>query len=109
MDRDYKSGEERETDFFDVKVFGRRTEFIEKYIKKGTKIEVTGRLQQDKWTDKDGNKKYAISIIADRIGFAESKSASQSQGSNETKKTLKEERDEFVNLPTDIDESLPFA
>ena len=108
MDRDYRSGEERETDFFDVKVFGKRTEFVEKYIKKGTKIEVTGRLQQDKWTDKDGNKKYAISIIADRIGFAESKSASsQNQGSPKAESPKPDEG--FLDVPSDMDGELPFA
>ena len=70
VDRTY--GED-ETDFFNCVSFGKQAEFVEKYLKKGIKVLVTGRLQNNTYEDKQGNKVTATQIITEEIEFAESK------------------------------------
>ena len=70
VDRSY--GED-ETDFFNCVSFGKQAEFVEKYLKKGTKILLSGRLQNNSYEDKQGNKVTATQIITEEIEFAESK------------------------------------
>ena len=70
VDRSY--GED-ETDFFNCVSFGKQAEFVEKYLKKGIKVLVTGRLQNNSYEDKQGNKVTATQIITEEIEFAESK------------------------------------
>ncbi len=71
-DRRFKKDGQPEADGFTCKSFGKQAEFVEKYLKKGTKIVVTGTLQNDNYTDKEGNKRYQDEIILDTIEFAES-------------------------------------
>ena len=70
VDRNY--GED-ETDFFNCVSFGKQAEFVEKYLKKGTKILISGRLQNNTYEDKQGNKVTSTQIITEEIEFAESK------------------------------------
>lgn len=62
-------------DFFRITAFGKQGEFVEKYLKKATKIVVTGRMENNNYTDSNGNKVYRDQIIAEEIEFAESKKA----------------------------------
>ena len=75
IDRLRGKDEEQTADFFNVTAFGKQAEFCEKYLKKGTKIGIEGRLQTDEYTNKDGQKVTAVIIIADKIEFCESKKA----------------------------------
>ena len=70
VDRTY--GED-ETDFFNCVSFGKQAEFVEKYLKKGIKVLVTGRLQNNTYEDKQGNKITATQIITEEVEFCESK------------------------------------
>lgn len=70
VDRNY--GED-ETDFFNCVSFGKQAEFVEKYLKKGTKVLITGRLQNNTYEDKQGNKVTSTQIITEDIEFCESK------------------------------------
>jgi len=91
-------------DFFRITSFGKQGEFVEKYLKKGTKILIEGRIENNNYTDNNGNKVYSDQIIAENIEFAESKAASQSNnGSDGSTKA-----DDFINVPDDLTDSLPF-
>ena len=68
-----KRNGEDETDFFNCVSFGKQGEFVEKYLKKGIKVLVTGRLQNNSYEDKQGNKVTSTQIITEEIEFAESK------------------------------------
>lgn len=68
-----KQGEEKQTDFIPVVAWNKLGEFSEKYLQKGTKILVEGRIEIRQWQDKDGNNRYATEVIAENIEFAESK------------------------------------
>ena len=64
VDRRFKSaGDSTEADFFNCIAFGKQAEFVEKYLKKGTKILLTGRIQNNNYTNKEGQKVYSMQII----------------------------------------------
>lgn len=67
----YTNKETGEThcDFFDVFASGTLAEAVEKYVKKGKKIAVTGRMNQKTYTDKDGVRRVSWSLIADSVEF----------------------------------------
>ncbi len=103
VDRRHTTKEDEPTaDFINIVALGRNGEFAEKYLHKGTKVLVTGRIQTGSYTNKDGVKVYTTDVIAEEQEFAESKSS----GSNNRPAT---ENDGFMNIPEGIDEDLPFA
>lgn len=107
VDRRTKKKEgEQSADFIPVIAFGKAGEFAEKYFHKGTKVVVTGRIQTGSYTNKDGQKVYTTDIIAEDQEFAESKATS---GEAKTKQEEAPADDGFVNVDSDIDESLPFS
>ena len=77
VDRDYRSGSEKEVDFIDCVAWRQTGEFVGKYFTKGRMIVVSGRLQARTWTDKDGNKRKATEVVADNCYFGDSKSEPQ--------------------------------
>ncbi len=94
------------TDFIGIVAFGKSAEFAQKYLKKGTKVVVTGRIQTGSYTNKDGVKVYTTDIVAEDQEFAESK-ASQG-GAASSNAATEESADGFMNIPDGIDEELPF-
>jgi len=80
VDRPFSRGGERKTDFLNVTCWRQQAEFVCRYFSKGKAIGVDGSIQTRDYTDKDGNKRYAFEIVADRVFFVESKSASASSG-----------------------------
>lgn len=73
VSRRFKRDGEPETDFFNCTAFGKTAEFIEKYMHKGSKAALSGRVQNDNYTNKNGEKVYSTQIIVDEIEFAERK------------------------------------
>lgn len=70
--RDFKNENgENETDFFNVTIFGKFAENCGKYLKKGSKCAVVGRLQNNSY-EKDGVKRYVTQIIANEVEFLSS-------------------------------------
>ena len=63
-------------DFIPCVCFGKTAEFVEKYLKKGTKMAVTGRIQTGSYTNRDGVKVYTTEVVVEDQEFAESKNAS---------------------------------
>ena len=63
VDRRFKRQGDAEADFFNCTAFGRQAEFVEKYLKQGTKILLTGRVQNDNYTNRNGEKVYSVQII----------------------------------------------
>ena len=73
-DRDFKSQNgEKGTDWIDVVAWRQTAEFVSKYFAKGRMAVVEGRLQSRDWTDKEGNKRTAIEVVADNVYFGDSK------------------------------------
>jgi len=70
----------RQADFFEIVCWERRAEFAVKWLRKGTKIALAGRLQQRRWKDKEGNDRSTVEVVAEELEFAESKAASEGGG-----------------------------
>ena len=69
-DRDFQSGgSERQTDFVDVVAFRTTAEFMERNFRKGQLVVVAGRLQSNKWTDKNGQNRVSWEVAADNVYF----------------------------------------
>ena len=73
VDRDYGKDREKETDFFDVVAWRKTAEFICNYFSKGRMIVAEGRMQTRQWTDRDGNKRIAVELVAENVYFGDSK------------------------------------
>lgn len=65
---DRNTGERKEiTDWHDVVVWRGLAEVVEKYVRKGTKVYVEGKLKKRSWQDKDGNTRYTTEVVADEL------------------------------------------
>lgn len=71
-----RRGKEKETDFINCVAFGKQGEFAEKYLHKGMKISVVGRIQTGNYTNKDGQKVYTTDVVIEEHEFCESRNAS---------------------------------
>ena len=96
-----RRGKDKEADFISCTAFGKTAEFVEKYIKKGTKIALEGRWQTGSYTNKEGVKVYTNDCIVEQIEFAESKKSDD--------QTAPASPDNFMNLPSDLDDVVPFG
>lgn len=101
-------------DFPNCVAFGKLGEFAEKYLKKGTKIALIGRLQTGSYTNKDGKKVYTTEVVVENQEFAESKAAHDGNNNQSTNNTAQDDGlDGFMSIPEGIDEdldmNLPFA
>ncbi len=99
-------------DFINCVAFGRQGEFAEKYLHKGIKIAVSGRIQTGSYTNKDGVKVYTTEVVVEDHEFAESKNASGAQGDGGFSAPAQDASpvaasDDFMNIPGGIEE-LPF-
>lgn len=102
------SGDNQQTaDFISCVAFGKIGEFAEKYLKQGTKIAVSGRIQTGSYTNKDGQKVYTTDVVVEECEFAESKGTTQ-QSTNIQPEPQEAPDDGFMNIPDDIESELPF-
>ena len=100
--------DEQTADFINCVSFGRQAEFAEKYLRKGTKLVVTGRIQTGSYTNKDGVKVYTTDVVVEEQEFAESKGSSDNSGFASVAPMPQSAGDGFMNVPDGIDEELPF-
>lgn len=76
-DRNYQArGEERKADFIDVTAWRQTAEFVSRYFRKGSMIAIEGSIQTDNFTDKDGNKRKSVTVVANNVSFCGSKAES---------------------------------
>lgn len=123
VDRRFKrQNDQADADFFNCTAFGKLAEFVEKYLHQGSKILLMGRIQNDNYTNRDGQKVYSVQVIAEEIEFAESKAASAAgsgsrpgssyqapAGGRPSPAQASPVGDDFMNIPESVDdEELPF-
>ena len=118
--RDKDSGEQQEkTEWHRVVFFGKLAEIVGEYLKKGRQVYVEGRLQTNKWQDKEGNDRYTTQIVANEMQMLGSKdnnlnnqgfSPSNSTASAEEEKQPEEKKQSAsIESPIDnFDEDIPF-
>lgn len=121
VDRKYTRDGDDSADFINCVAFNKGAEFAEKYLRKGIKIAIVGRIKTGSYTNKDGVKVYTTDVVAEEQEFAESKSgsnASDQQQDSGTERSDKGSRSNnqpqydsngFMNIPDNIDEELPFT
>ena len=73
VNRPKYNGNDAPTDFISIVAWRKTAEFVEKYFTKGMQVYVVGRIQTRTWDDEEGKKRYATDVVADEVGFAESK------------------------------------
>lgn len=99
--RAYKRENGPEADFFYCTAWGKLAEHIEKYWRKGMKALITGSIENEQYTDREGQKKTSTKVIVNSIEFCEKKQEQEEQKSDENG---------FMSIPDSIDsESLPFT
>lgn len=115
INRRFSRQGDTDTDFFNCTAFGKQAEFVEKYFRQGSRMLLTGRVQNDNYTNRNGEKVYSVQIIAEDIEFAERKStadanAAARQNSNygDAPEPNAAANDDFMNIPDGIEEGLPF-
>lgn len=102
VDRRIKKEGEQSADFISCVAFGKNGEFAEKYLKKGTKIIVTGRIQTGSFKNKDGQTVYTTDVVVEEHEFAESKKDGEPKPVQAQNIPT-----EFMNIPDNMEE-LPF-
>lgn len=110
VDKQFKRDGQPTADFFNYTAFGKMAEFASKYLHKGSKVVITGRVENNEYKDKEGKTVKTNNFIADRIEFAESKAASQQNAtqSNPTESS-RPSADSFMPVSGDLEEELPFS
>ena len=121
VDRRFKrQGDQADADFFNCTAFGKQAEFVEKYLHQGTKILLSGRIQNDNYTNREGQRVFSVQIIAEELEFAESKAASANYQNNNaggyqapagrpSPAAAAPAGGDFINIPDGVDdEELPF-
>lgn len=83
VNRKYVRDGEQEADFFKCTAFGRKAEFVADYLFQGIKVIVEGRMQNDNYTNRDGEKVYGVCLMVEDVDFAESKKVSEERQKQE--------------------------
>ena len=112
VDRRFQKNSDQSADFISCVAFGRSAEFAEKYLKQGTKLCITGRIQTGSYTNKDGVKVYTTDVVVEDQEFAESKNAAQQGGGADFAASRPTPSaasgDGFMSIPDGIEDELPF-
>ena len=112
-DRNFsRSGEDKKTDFIDVTAWRQTAEFVSRYFRKGSMIAVEGSIQTDSFTDKDGNKRKTVQVVANNVSFcgskAESGTTSNPVFSQPAPSYASADNSDFEEISDDDEDDLPF-
>ena len=102
-----KKDGEGQADFISCVAFGKVAEVIEKYLKKGAQVAISGRIQTGSYTNKEGQKVYTTDVVVEEHEFCESKGSQG--GSMDYGSAPKEGADGFLNTPGGLVEDIPFT
>lgn len=105
VERDYKAaGQDKpKTDFFNCSAWNKTGEFVAKFFKKGSMIAITGSMETDSYTDRDGKKVYTTYVRVTKADFTGERRSQEPADAGYSS------GDEFMNIPDGIDDELPFS
>lgn len=103
VNRKFAKKDEQQADFINIIAWNKTAEFCSRYFKKGMQVSVVGRIQTRSWDDQNGQKRYATEVIADEVGFADSKKEAESKEAQATQTTT-----ETTGFTPASDDDLPF-
>lgn len=110
VDRKRKNDEGQQADFISCVAFGRNGEFAEKYLCKGMRIAVNGRIQTGSYTNKDNQRVYTTEVVVEEHEFVESKASSEASRQQDRPEPAPSDiGDGFMHIEDGIDEELPFT
>lgn len=98
--------------FIEINCWNKTAENCEKYLKKGSKVLIEGRLKLEKWIDKNQNKKQKIAVVADSVKFMPSSNSSEEsikeveQVKNHIQEKSSQTEEKTVNYTEEEDEEL---
>lgn len=104
--KDKQGGKQERTDWHRVEFIGRTAEVCGEYLKKGAPVYIEGRIQYDKWTDKDGVEKAMTKIRGDRMQMLGGKYDGERSARPEPSESKPEPRRK--SAPVDFDDDIPF-
>ena len=107
VERDFSTGDERETDFINIVAWNKTAEFITRYFTKGKQMIVKGSLQVRKYQTQNGENRYSTEVLADKAYFCGDKEKSQQDGNYGTNTLNSGDTGDFVEVEDD-DSDLPF-
>ena len=110
VNRRFARDGEDDTDFFNCVTFGKQAEFVEKYFHKGSRMLLSGRVQNDNYTNNNGEKVYSVQIIAEEVEFAERKSTADANAAAQGGRPQSNAaaNDDFMSIPEGVPDELPF-
>jgi len=111
VDRKFKRDGDQNADFINCVCFGRIAEIIEKYVTKGMKICIAGRIQTGSYIDREGKKVYTTDVVVEDLDFCESKSSNDkpSKAPQEPSAAAQPSSDGFMEVPEGMQVELPFV
>lgn len=101
-------GDNKKTHFFNISVFGKTAEMMERYVKKGTKIAVECEAKQDEYKDRNGNDVKTVSFIVRNFEFMERRNASQTAENDSVAEHSSHAAEGFYPTTDGDDDDLPF-
>lgn len=120
VDRDFKNASgEKETDWVNIVFWGKISETVANYFRKGDEILVVGRIQTRSYEDNSGGRKYVTEVVADKFSFTTGRKSQNTQdggvsnsqmtnNANAQQNRNNVQSDPFSKSSIDIDDSLPF-
>ena len=108
--KDRKTGEKvSQTEWHNIVAWRGLAEIAEKYLKKGAKVYIEGKLKTRTWQDKDGNNRYSTEVITDNLTMLGStlESMASSNQENSTENESKPSPEKEFSSPDENDD-LPF-
>lgn len=93
--KDRDGNQKEQTEWHSITVWNGKAEFVEKYVKKGNNLFISGKLTTRQWTDQQGNKRYNTDVLADNIQMLDRRPRSDFQGQN-TQAVVDEDLPEFL-------------
>lgn len=107
-----KQGEEKQTDFIPIVVWGKTAEFCSKYFTKGQEILIAGRIQVRNWEDTEGKRHYVTEVVAEKVYFVGKKNDNSNQNiggkTQRQNNTSNQKTNEPAFYPIESDDELPF-
>ena len=105
VNRPFKREGEPEKDFLPCVAFNKTAEFAEKYLAKGMRVAIEGRIQTGSYTNSEAKKVYVSEIVVERQEFLEKKIRNSQPEANAA---ANNSGNAFMDIPDGIDEELPF-
>lgn len=105
---------QQSADFISCTAFGKTAENIEKFFKKGNRIAVSGRIQTNRYTNKDGNTVFSTQVVVETFAFLENKAERQQETADapaeqiQSRVNMPTGVEDFMSIPDSIGEELPF-